>query len=96
MHPEKTLSLTAPPLAFSKVHGLGNDFILVTEENLCRHLVSQGLALAASDSARKNGGAAHTEPASGSAGSSSDSGSGCSSDSGGSCSSGCGGCGGGD
>ncbi len=62
MHPEKTLSLTAPPLAFSKVHGLGNDFILVTEENLCRHLVSQGLALAASDSARKNGGAAHTEP----------------------------------
>ncbi len=35
-------------------------------------------------------------PGSGSAGSSSDSGSGCSSDSGGSCSSGCGGCGGGD
>ncbi|MBL8083098.1 MAG: hypothetical protein JNN26_10820 [Candidatus Obscuribacter sp.] len=64
MHPEKTLSLTAPPLAFSKVHGLGNDFILVTEENLCRHLVSQGLALAASDSAMKSGGAAHahTEP----------------------------------
>lgn len=59
MHPEKTLSLTAPPLAFSKVHGLGNDFILVTEENLCRHLVSQGLALAASDSAMKSGGAAH-------------------------------------
>ncbi|MBI5175502.1 MAG: hypothetical protein HY986_21635 [Candidatus Melainabacteria bacterium] len=62
MHPQQTLSLTAPPLAFSKVHGLGNDFILVTEENLCLHLVSQGLALAASDSARTSYGAVHTEP----------------------------------
>lgn len=48
MHPERSLTQTAPSLAFSKVHGLGNDFILVTEEDLCSHLALQGLSLAAS------------------------------------------------
>ena len=48
MHLEKSPTQAAPSLTFSKVHGLGNDFILVTEENLCSHLALQGLSLAAS------------------------------------------------